>query len=85
MVKILLSFISVVGWRKEFPMCEIGSVLRLAGFIEHHLPEFLFLLALEGINKKTKLPTYRSNPHPTVQQDMALEQEAAEPGLITRE
>lgn len=66
-------------------MCEIDWVLRLAWFIGHQLPEFLFLLTLEGKNKNIKLSTYRSNPHSTIQQHMALGQEAAEPVLITRE
>lgn len=33
-------------------MCEMDSVVRLAGFREHHAPEFLFLLTLEGKKKK---------------------------------
>lgn len=84
MVNILLSFIFGVGVEKGgfFSMCEIDSVLRLAGFMEHQLPEFPFPLTLER-KKKIKLPTYRSNPHSTVQQHMALGQEAIEPGLIT--
>jgi hypothetical protein len=37
-------------------MCEIDTVLRLAEFIYHWLPEFLSLLALEGKNKKLNCP-----------------------------
>lgn len=45
-------------------MCVIGLVLRLAGFTEHHLPELLFLFALEGINKKRNGPLTDQIPIP---------------------
>lgn len=64
-------------------MCGIDSVLSLAGFMERQLPEFPFPFTLEWKNKKMKLPTYRSSPHSTVRQHMALGQEATESGLIT--
>lgn len=46
-------------------MCEIDPVLRLAGFMEPRLPEFLFLLTLEGKNKKLNCPLTDHIPIPT--------------------
>lgn len=45
-------------------MCEIDSVLRLAGFMEHQLPEFPFPLTLEWKNKKLNCPLTDQIPVP---------------------
>lgn len=65
-VNILLSFISMEGVEKGgfFSMCEIDSALRLAGFMDHQLPEFPFPLTLEGKNKKLNCPLTDQIPIP---------------------
>lgn len=84
MVSILLAFISMVGMEiGAFSMCEIDSVLRLAGFMEHQLPEFPFPLTLEWKNKKLNCPLTDQIPVPLYSNTWPWGQEATELGLIT--